>query len=87
LPSENFGFAAFIRDRHKLVVYEDTLEPVQLFDLAEDPAEDRNVVADPQYAKVREEMIETDVRPFFATKPLRPHDDIVKRLASRLGSN
>jgi arylsulfatase len=87
LPTENFGFAAFIRDRHKLVVYEDTLEPVQLFDLAEDPAEDRNRVKDPDYASVVDEMMEADVRPFFATHPLRPHADIVNRLAARFRSS
>lgn len=83
LPTENFGFAGFLRERHKLVVYENTMEPVQLFDLAADPKEDRNVVGNPDYAKILNEMMETDVRPFFATKPLRPHLDIVQRLSSR----
>jgi arylsulfatase len=87
LPTENFGFAGFIRDRYKLVVYEDTLAPVQLFDLAEDPAEDRNVAQDPGYARIVDELMEADVRPFFATRPLRPHPDIVSRLAARFGSS
>jgi arylsulfatase len=87
LPTENFGFAAFIRERHKLVVYEDTLEPVQLFDQAEDPAEDRNLIRDPSYAAVVDEMMETDVRPFFATRPLRPHPDLASRLSGRLQSS
>ena len=50
LPSENFGFSMFLTDRYKLVVYEDTCEPGQLFDLLEDPTEDRNLCGDPNHA-------------------------------------
>jgi arylsulfatase len=87
LPTENFGFAAFIRDRYKLVVYEDTLAPVQLFDLAEDPAEDHNVARDPGYARVVDELMEADVRPFLTARPLRPHPDLVSRLTARFRSS
>jgi arylsulfatase len=87
LPTENFGFAAFVRERHKLVVYEDTLAPVQLFDRVLDPAEDRNLVRDPSYAPVVDEMMEADVRPFFATRPLRPHPDLATRLGARFRSS
>jgi arylsulfatase A-like enzyme len=87
LPTENFGFAAFIRDRYKLVVYEDTLAPVQLFDLAEDPAEDHNVARDPGYARVVDEMMEADVRPFLTARPMRPHPDLVSRLTARFRSS
>ena len=87
LPTENFGFAAFIRDRYKLVVYEDTLAPVQLFDLAEDPAENHNVAQDPDYARVVDEIMESDIRPFLATRPMRPHPDLVSRLGARFRSS
>jgi len=71
--SETFGFASFETDRYKLVVDEDALTPCQLFDLHDDPAEDENLVADPQSAGVVEELMETHVRPFLATPAFRPH--------------
>jgi choline-sulfatase len=74
--SENWGFASFETERHKLVVDEDAVAPCQLFDLAEDPAEDHNLLADPAAAAVVDELMETHVRPFFATPPARPHPSI-----------
>jgi arylsulfatase len=74
--SENWGFACFETERHKLVVDEDALAPCQLFDLAEDPTEDHNLLADPASAAVVDELMSTHVRPFFATPPARPHPSI-----------
>ncbi|MDE3085687.1 MAG: sulfatase-like hydrolase/transferase [Acidobacteriota bacterium] len=74
--SENWGFASFETDRHKLVVNEDALEPCALFDLAEDPAEDHNLIVDPQAAATVEELMDRHVRPFFATPPARPHPSL-----------
>ena len=74
--SENWGFAAFDTGRHKLVVDEDALVPCALFDLAEDPGEDHNLIVDPQAAHVVEEIMERHARPFFATPPARPHPSI-----------
>ena len=54
------------------MVDEDALAPCQLFDLAEDPTEDRNLLADPAAAPIVEEIMETHVRPFFRTAPARP---------------
>ena len=71
--SENWGFAVFETDRYKLVVDEDALAPCQLFDLLEDPAEDHDLLQDPQSAAVVEELMEAHVRPFFRRAPLRPH--------------
>ena len=48
------------------------MAPCQLFDLAEDPTEDRNLVPDPAAAAIVEEIMETHVRPFFRTAPARP---------------
>ncbi len=70
--SENWGFAAFETERHKLVVDEDALEPCQLFDLSEDPSEDHNLLPDPMSGPIVEEIMETHVRPFFLTSPARP---------------
>jgi len=70
--SENFGFGAFIMARAKLVVWEETLEPVQLFDLESDPDEDRNLLDDPAYAAMREQLMEVYVRPFFAAADPAP---------------
>jgi arylsulfatase A-like enzyme len=71
--SENWGFASFETDRHKLVVDEDAGTPCQLFDLVDDRNEDDNRLADPECASVIEDMMETYVRPFLATPPARPH--------------
>jgi arylsulfatase len=74
--SENWGFAVFETERHKLIVDEDACAPCQLFDLAEDPAEDHNLLGDPLAADVVEEIMEAHVRPFFKTPPARPHPSI-----------
>ncbi|WP_033290219.1 sulfatase family protein [Amycolatopsis jejuensis] len=50
----------------KLVVDEQTRTPVQLFDLQRDPDEDHDVHADPGYADVVREMMDTHVRPDLA---------------------
>lgn len=70
--SENFGFAMFRTEHHKLVVYEETGEPVQLFDLNDDPDENRNVLHDPAYAPVVREMVDRYVSPFFGRQPSGP---------------
>jgi choline-sulfatase len=74
--SENWGFASFETDRHKIIVDEDAGTPCQLFDLHDDPYEDRNLVEDPQSASTVEHLMETYVRPFFRTPPARPHPSI-----------
>jgi arylsulfatase len=74
--SENWGFACFETARHKLVVDEDAVAPCQLFDLEADPAEDHNLLPDPQAAAVVEELMESVVRPFLATAPARPHPSL-----------
>jgi len=71
--SENWGFASFETDRYKLVVDEDLVAPCQLFDHHDDPNEDDNRLADPECAAVVEELMDTHVRPFLATTPVRPH--------------
>ncbi len=71
--SENWGFAVFETERYKLVVDEDAGTPCQLFDLADDPSEDANLLRDPLSAPVVEEIMETHVRPFLTTPPARPH--------------
>ncbi len=70
--SENYGFGMFATDRYKLVVFEDTKTPVQLFDLQEDPNENENVVDDPAYAGVIEELMRDHALPFLETPPQRP---------------
>jgi arylsulfatase A-like enzyme len=71
--SENWGFAAFETGRYKLIVDEDARTPCQLFDKADDPLEDRNLIADPEAKATVEELMDTYVRPFLATPPVRPH--------------
>ncbi len=50
----------------------DDKTPVQLFDLQEDPNENENVVDDPAYAAVIEELMREHALPFLETPPLRP---------------
>jgi hypothetical protein len=56
-----------------LVVDEDALAPVALFDRVEDPWEDENLVAAREAVPVVGEMMDRIVRPFFATPAVRPH--------------
>ena len=58
------------------MVDEDALAPCQLFDLLEDPDEDRDLAPDPAARPVVDELMETVVRPFFATAPARPHPSV-----------
>ena len=74
--SENWGFASFETDRHRIVVDEDALEPCQLFDLHDDPLEDHDLLPDPHAKAVVEQLMETHVRPFLAVAPARPHPSI-----------
>ncbi len=74
--SENWGFAAFETNGHKLVVDEDAVAPCQLFDLTEDPLEDRNLVDDPASKPVVDELMERHVRPFLRTPAARPHPSV-----------
>lgn len=74
--SENWGFACFETAQYKLVIDEDALSPCQLFDLAEDPEEDHNLVAAPEVGAVLGELMELHVRPFFRAPPTRPHASI-----------
>jgi arylsulfatase len=79
LASENYGFAMFLTDRYKLVVYENACEPLQLFDLPEDPAEDHNLCGEPGAASLLDRLMNDHARPFLATPTLRPHLDLVER--------
>jgi choline-sulfatase len=69
--SENWGFASFETHAYKLVVDEDALVPAQLFDRANDPTEDENLVDDPAAISDLDDMMVTIVKPFFATPPVR----------------
>ena len=64
---------SFETERYKLVVDEDAVAPCQLFDLADDPDEDHNLARRPRVTPVVDEIMETHVRPFLATAPVRPH--------------
>jgi choline-sulfatase len=71
--SENWGFAGIETEDYKLVIDEDAGSPCQLFDLRNDPTEDTNLLADPAYGDVVDELMSTTVRSFFSTTPGRPH--------------
>ena len=71
--SENWTFAAFETDRHKLVVDEDRGVAVQLFDLAADPTEDDDLARRPEHRDTLDELMATLAAPFLRTPPQRPH--------------
>ncbi len=71
--SENWGFASFETDDHRLVIDEDARTPCQLFDHAVDPAEDDNLVGEPGSAALLEHLMDTWARPFLTIPPQRPH--------------
>ena len=74
--SENWGFAAFETERYKLVVDEDACAPCQLFDLARRSRTRTRPACRPGRKPIVDELMETHVRPFFATPPARPHKSI-----------
>jgi arylsulfatase A-like enzyme len=78
--SENYGFGMFVTERYKLLVWEGSREPVQLFDLMEDPDENHNVVSDLRYAEVREQLMTEHVEPFLSKEPVRPGPSLVERM-------
>jgi arylsulfatase len=77
--SENFGFGMWRTATHKLVVYEKESMPVQLFDLTRDPLEDHNVVDDPRYAGVVDDLMTRYVKPFLSTPARCGEPDLVER--------
>lgn len=77
--SEAYGVAMFRTSRHKLVVFEDTLEPMQFFDLDADPHENRNLVGVPGAAAAIEAMMAAYARPFLRIRPIRPNRSVIER--------
>ena len=77
--SEAYGMAMFRTPTRKLVVHEDTMEPVQFFDLEADPLEDRNLVLAGGAEAEIEAMMARHVRPFLAIRPLRASRSIIER--------
>jgi len=77
--SEAYGVAMFRTARHKLVVYEDTLEPMQFFDLEADPLENRNLVGTGADGGMIERMLADYARPFLRIRPIRPNRSVIER--------
>jgi hypothetical protein len=61
---------------HKLVFVEDSHEPVQLFDLDEDPHEDDNLLLTGRADRLRNGLMADVVEPFLAHGPVRPEPAI-----------
>lgn len=79
--SEAYGVAMFRTASEKLVVYEDTGEPMQYFDLSNDPLEDENLVGKGVADDRIEAMQARYSRPFLAIRPVRPHRTMIERKA------
>ncbi len=61
--SECEGFGMWRTERYKIVVDERSMEPVQLFDLVDDPLEDTNLVSEPAAAEVVRSLMDEFVQP------------------------
>ena len=61
--SELFGESTVITDRFKLTVKTETHEPSQFIDRQETPDESRNLVDDPDYVQVQQELIKDYLEP------------------------
>lgn len=77
--SEAYGVAMFRTATCKLVVYEDTGEPMQFFDLEADPMEERNLVLSGGAEARIEEMQARYARPFLGIRPIRPARNLIER--------
>jgi arylsulfatase len=77
--SEAYGVAMFRTATEKLVVYEDTGEPMQYFDLVADPLEDHNLVGTGAADDRIEVMLTRYARPFLSIRPIRPHRSMIER--------
>jgi arylsulfatase A-like enzyme len=66
VSSENFGMGMVRTHRWKLAFVEDTLEPGQLFDMAQDRSEEHDLADDPSGKAPIAELLETRVRPFLS---------------------
>jgi choline-sulfatase len=77
--SEAYGVAMFRTATQKLVVFEDTLEPMQFFDLVADPHENRNLVGKPDAADAIEAMLAAYARPFLRIRPIRPNRSVIEQ--------
>jgi len=77
--SEAYGVAMFRTATRKLVVYEDTQEPMQFFNLEDDPLEDHNLVLSGGAEAEIEAMLDRYARPFLAIRPIRPARTLIER--------
>ncbi|MBL7174465.1 MAG: sulfatase-like hydrolase/transferase [Desulfobacteraceae bacterium] len=60
--SEVYGFSMVSDERYKLTVQSETLRPVEMFDLENDPDELKNLVNDPSLESVRKELLDKHLR-------------------------
>ena len=80
--SELFGESTVITDRYKLTVKTETHEPSQFIDRVDTPDESHNLVDDPGYANIRQELIERYLNPLAVRIDLEHmsrYRDYVKR--------
>lgn len=61
--SELFGETTVVTDQYKLTVRTETMEPTQLLDCVETPDEHLNVVNQPAYQAIQDELVQAYVEP------------------------
>ncbi|MGH9046358.1 MAG: sulfatase family protein, partial [Acidimicrobiales bacterium] len=78
IHSENFGIGMVRTKSHKLVFVEKTFEPVQLFDLIEDPNEDANVIERTDQRAARDQLVQ-EASAFLASGVLERPPGVFER--------
>ena len=56
--SEVFGYSMVRNERYKMVVNSKSRRPVEMYDLKSDPSEINNIVRDPSFESIRQELLE-----------------------------
>jgi arylsulfatase A-like enzyme len=63
--SEVMGYSMALTERYKMAVETKTRQPLELYDLENDPKELRNLVNDPALEKVRSELLDEHFKGLF----------------------
>jgi len=66
--SEVYGYTMVFDGQYKFAVDASTLEPVEMIDIKQDPQEVFNKVNDPSLGTVRENLLETHIKPLLKNK-------------------
>ena len=82
--SEVYGYSMVFDGQYKFAVDANTLEPVEMIDIKQDPQELFNKVNDPSLGAVRENLLETHIKPLLKKKNIKMLQEcVIKREEQR----